>query len=285
LVSDPAAEVARVDEALSAWRQGDCVVGEHWFAHRFAPGLPLTDAGRVAREAGPGGVDLAESEVQGLMIVSQSCDVVRSCSERPFVEVCPLVELEDGVLRDVERGRRPQFAFVPGVAARRLAGDLDRIMTVEKAVVAAWQRTAACDTDEARRRLTLALARKRVRFAFPDDFGGAVRGLQDRLQQKHGKASDEGHALRSLREIRVHAAPSWDAREIELFFWFIRQTDALKPKGQSWDGLLAAWLRLITPEGRFRSIDGIVVTLDDLTARDYVESDPLDLDHLSVRIL
>lgn len=31
------------------------------------------------------------------------------------------------------------------------------------------------------------------------------------------------------------------------------------------------------------SIDGLVQTLDELTARDYVESDPLDLDHLSSR--
>jgi hypothetical protein len=28
-------------------------------------------------------------------------------------------------------------------------------------------------------------------------------------------------------------------------------------------------------------VEGAVVTLDDMTARDYVESDPLDLDHLS----
>lgn len=283
MAGDPAAEVVRIDEALRAWRQGDCVVGEYWFVHRFAPGRPLTEAAKAAAETQAGGVDLAESEVQGLMIVSQSCDVVRSCSERPFVEVCPLVELEEGVLKDVERGRRPQFTFVPGVAGRRLAGDLDRIMTVEKAVVAGWKRTAGCDTDAARRRLAFTLARKRVRFAFPDDFVVAVRALQERLQQKHGKASDEGDALRSLREIRVRAAPSWEAGEIDLLFWFIRKPDTEKPEGKSWDGLLEAWLRLVTPEGRFCSIDGTVATLDDLTARDYVESDPLDLDHLSLR--
>jgi hypothetical protein len=31
-------------------------------------------------------------------------------------------------------------------------------------------------------------------------------------------------------------------------------------------------------------VNGVVMTLDDLTARDYVESDPLDLDHLSSRL-
>jgi hypothetical protein len=39
----------------------------------------------------------------------------------------------------------------------------------------------------------------------------------------------------------------------------------------------------VRPEGRLRSVEGVVTSLDDLTARDYVESDPLDLDHLSAR--
>ena len=39
------------------------------------------------------------------------------------------------------------------------------------------------------------------------------------------------------------------------------------------DASLASW----------RQGNGGVMTLDDLTARDYVESDPLDLDHLSSR--
>lgn len=26
---------AEVDRALKAWRQGDCVLGEHWFVHRI----------------------------------------------------------------------------------------------------------------------------------------------------------------------------------------------------------------------------------------------------------
>jgi len=45
----------------------------------------------------------------------------------------------------------------------------------------------------------------------------------------------------------------------------------------------AAWLKRVPAAGRFATVDGAVLTLDDLTARDYVESDPLDLDHLSSR--
>jgi hypothetical protein len=127
--SDPPADIARIDEALQAWRRGECVLGEQWFAHRFAPAQPLTDEAKASAEAG---VDLAESETRGLMIVSQSCDVVRSCSERPFVEVCPVVQLEEDVFRQVQRGRRPQFAFVSRgrgptpLAPRAGAGDNER---------------------------------------------------------------------------------------------------------------------------------------------------------------
>lgn len=270
--------------ALRVWRQGDCILGEHWFVHRFAPALPLTEqAAKVVTDAGAAGVDLAESEVLGLMVTSQSCDVVRSCAERPFVEVCPLVELEEEVLKEVERGRRPQFAFVAGVAPRRLVADLDRVMTIEKAIVADWERTPGCNDDQARRRLASALARKRVRFAFPDDFTALAKKLHSRLADKHDKNSDEGRGLRALREIRVRAAPSWDAPDVAVFFWFIRNEDEADFEGKRWVDLLKDWLKLAPASGRFSSVDGLVATLEDLNAKDYVESDPLDLDHLSTR--
>jgi hypothetical protein len=40
-------------------------------------------------------------------------------------------------------------------------------------------------------------------------------------------------------------------------------------------------LRLCKPTGVVRSIDGEIIPLDHLTAREYVDSDPLDLGHLS----
>lgn len=260
------------------WRQGDCVVGEQWFVHRLAPAIPLTEeAADVAKEGG----DLAEAEVRGLVVLTQTCDIVRSCAERPYIEVAPLVKVDAGELRTIERGRRPRYAFVPGLKDNNLVGDLDRVMTVEKAVVANWERIAGCATDQEMRHFAQALARKRSRFAFPDDFTSLASKLQSRLQGKHDKQSDEGEALRALREIRVRAAPSWDADPVDIMFWFIRNEDEPDFKGQSWDKLLEGWLKLVPPTGRFNPVNGVVMTLDDMTARDYVESDPLDLDHLS----
>jgi hypothetical protein len=269
-----------VDSALSLWRQGDCVLGEHWFVHRFAPDRPLAGAARELANQGVD-VDLAESLVAGLVVLTQTCDVVRRCAERPYVEVAPLVEIEPKDRVMVERGRRPGYALIPALADRGLAADLDRTMTLEKPVMAAWTRTPGCRSDAEARSFARALARKRLRFAFPDDFTSLARKLQDRLIEKHGRESPEGEALRSLREIRVCVTPDWRSALVGVMFWFIRDDDASDFAGQSWDRHLEAWLRLVPPGGRFSSIEGQVVELGDLTAKDYIESDPLDLDYLS----
>jgi hypothetical protein len=156
-------------------------------------------------------------------------------------------------------------------------------MTVEKAVVAKWQLRAGCLTEEEARKFSLALARKRRRYAFPDDFAAFSRKLTDRLLEKHDRQSDEGRALRALREIRVHASPAWDAREVKLTFWFIHEDSEATFEGMGWDALLNVWLQLMPAAGRFKTTDGMVAALEDLTAKDYVESDPLDLNHLSTR--
>lgn len=271
---------ARIDEALKHWRQGDCVLDEQWFVFRMAPGAPLTDD---AVAAAADGAENAEGAVVGFAVLTQTCDIVRDCGDRPFVEVCPLVTVDEDKLNEIKRGHRPNYTHIPGVSDHRLVADLDRVMTVEKAVVAQWDRVAGCLDDNDARRLSLALARKRARIAFPDDFVSFVGPLKNRMSTKHDRESDEGRALRTLREIRVRAAPSWDAESIQLMFWFIRNEDQPTFEKQGWDALLTAWLSRIPAGGRFAEVLGMVLTLDDLTAREYVESDPLDLDHLSSR--
>jgi len=267
-----------VDNALAAWRQGDCVVGEQWFVHRLDSSTTFTSAGEDAVAAGG---DLAEQEVFGFVVVTQTCDIVRSCIDRPFVEVCPLVEVDANLLAEVGRAQRPAYAFVPGVSSCCLVADLDRTMTVEKPLVATWERTPGCQTDAEARSFALALARKRIRFAFPNDFNQFAKGLEKRLKEKHEKDSDEGRGLRALREIRVQASPAWRAARVELFFWFVRNDNDADFEGTSWADLLSKWLALLPPKARFVAVDGNVSTLLDMTAADYVGSDQLDLDHMS----
>jgi hypothetical protein len=279
-VASPDPDLADLDARLAAWRQGDCVLGAHWFLFRADPTRPLTAASQGSCDDVTGNT---EAEVPGFVVLTQTCDLVRRCAERPFVELAALASLSPDDWRQAERGRLPRYALVPGVAEQRLAADLDRVMSVEKAIVAGWDRAAGCRTDDEARAFALALSRKRARAAFPDDFVALVSPLQRRIIEKHDKASAEGRALQALREVRVRAAPSWDAPAVELTFFFIREDDAPDFEGRSWADHLRAWLGLVKANARFQPVDGLVLTLDDLTARDYVESDLLDLGYLSGR--
>lgn len=268
----------QIDAALREWRQGDLALEESWFVHVGDGSAPLSEAAAQAPDAG---VQALTSEVAGLVVVTQTCDVVRSCATRPYVEVAPLMEVSEDDLHSVKRGRRPGHATLPVLERVRLVADLDRVMTVEKSIVATWKRTAGYTDDADGRAFAQCLARKRVRFAFPDDFTALAKKLQGRLTEKHDKATDEGRGLRSLREIRVRAAPSWDGTAVSIFFWFVRDDGDSDFEGKSWADLLKEWLKLVPAAGRFTSVDGQMVTLRDMVAEEYVESDPLDLDHLS----
>lgn len=271
-------EAKRIDASLREWRQGDLALEESWFIHVGDGALPLSEAAAHA-ESGP---QALTSEVLGLVLVTQTCDVVRSCVTRPFIEVAPLVRVSEDDLHQVKRGRRPAHATLPVLEKELLVADLDRVMTVEKSIVASWKRTPGFTQDADGRAFAQSLARKRVRFAFPDDFTGIAKRLYARLGDKHDKNTDEGRGLRALREIRVCASPSWDAASTEIFFWFIREDADATFEGKSWAELLKDWLKLVPATGRFTSIDGHVATLQEMTAEDYVSSDPLDLDRLSM---
>lgn len=275
-------EVAEIDAALKEWRQGDLALDELWFVHIGDPAEPLTEASAGASDEG---LQALMSQADGLVVVTQTCDVVRTCAVRPYIEVAPLVQVREGDLLAIQRGRRPALATLPALLPSNLAVDLDRVMTVEKSIVAKWKRTPGYTLDADGRAFAQALSRKRARFAFPDDFIDRAKRLQGRLSDKHEKNTSEGRGLRALREIRVQATPSWDADQVALFFWFIcaGEDSATTSDGECWADRCSEWLSLVPKTGRFTKVDGQVVTLDGLTGAEYVGSDPLDLDHLSLR--
>ncbi|WP_394836095.1 hypothetical protein LVJ94_04220 [Pendulispora rubella] len=269
-----------IDTRLKEWRQGDLACHENWFVHIGDGSSGLTPEAADAEH----GVQLLQGYAPGLVVLTQTCDIVRSCIDRPFIEVAPLVEVSGEDALQVKRARRPQYAHIPALCERRLVAHLDRTMTVEKSVVAQWERTAGWSTDAEARDFAKALARKRARFAFPDDFVDIVGPLQDRISNRHEKAAVDGLALRALREIRVAASPSWDNEIVDLHFSFVRKDEQSTFDGKQWDELLEGWLALVKPDSqsRFKTVEGAILQLKDLTAQEYVESDPLDLDHLSI---
>lgn len=268
--------LARIDAALQNWRQGDVVLGQAYeLVYLANTDLPLSPASAASPDTG---LQYVGEEVAGFLVQTQTCDLVRSCQDRAYVQLHPLVQVAPDFLADVKKGRRPAYAYVPGLAEQGLVADLDRIMTVEKAVLADWLRIPGWHSDDEGRRLTDALIRKIGRFAFPDDFNLLCQSLQRRLKTKHEKQSDEGKALQALREIRVQASPSWSSPRIEIFFWFVLEEDS---EASLAGKHLETWLALVPAKQPYCQIDGQIVFLEDLTAQEYLSSERLDLDYLS----
>jgi hypothetical protein len=117
---------------------------------------------------------------------------------------------------------------------------------------------------------------------FPNDFVKWIGKFRDSIKGKHGAPlSEEGAALRALREIRVTASPKWEAPEIDLFFHFVREEQQPDGPSKSWYLWLGRWLDSLKPAGRFKRVDGVVLPSSHIPLSDYWASDQLDLDHLS----
>jgi len=266
------AAIERIDATIAACRQGDCYLGVRDF---ITLGRALTEDGEIDDW-------LATSEV-GFVILTQTCDIVRTCVVRPVVEVAPLIEVDQKTLDEVVGWRRPGLAFIPGLADKRLVADLDRTMTVEKAVIAGWDRIVGLQSDDEIRFFQRVLARKRQRFAFPDEFTEFVKPLQNRLIEKHGKETSEGAALRALQEIRVAASPSWNSGQVHLIFYFIRKDGSPESfDGRSWGEWCEDWMKRLPVDKYFINSEGLIVDYRSMSAAEYLQSDALDLERLSV---
>lgn len=269
---------AAVDEAVREWRQGDFVLGEMWFVFQVDPALPLSFD---VPDGADFGEDVVMSEVPGFMIVSQTCDIVRATVHRPFVQVCPLVAPSPDEFELAQRGRIARYAYIPELRGEGLVGDLDRCMTVEKAVVAGWVRHQGCVDDVQRRQLAAALARSRSRPALPDDFRDWIARYRKRVIEKHGKQNDEGSALRAIDEVRVLASPSWEEPTVSISFIYILNDDLDPSQVAGVESHVVAWHTLLTSGSRFSLRSHRLGYLDDFSALEYLSSDLLDVDHVS----
>ena len=272
--------VQRVNACLRSRRQGDVLELEAltWVV---MPGIALT--AEAAASAGDGLTSVAAASAHPMAVISQTCDVVRDCEQRRFLLLAPVVTLEKSKAGLARRGSSPRYVHLPGLGDDAFV-DLDRVVTIEKSVVleAVWHR--GLPEENSQRLFGERVARSFSRFAFPDDLIHAVQGLVERIKEKHVKDSNEGKALRTLKEIRITGVPSWHADEIDTFISFSPATreEALQlMEEQAWDELIDEWIGRTKQFGSIRRVDGMMIPLDEMAARDYLNSDPLDLEHLS----
>lgn len=259
---------------LREWRQGDFA----WDRSGFLVATQIASDGPAPA--------LVKDSVVGLVVVSQTCDIVNFGPGKQWVVACPLVEVDEQSLPHIQAGRTPAFALVDGAPTCTVA-DLGRMMSLQKKALAGMERQPGCLSDHGRRRFACALERKFGRFAFPDDFSRKVlKPLRDRIREKHGKsASEVGRVYRSIDHVRVTASPSWlDHDKISVGFRFVVAPEETREAELSdIDEIVRAEMKRVRWPDKYRPQDPpyFISTMDDMTARDWVESIALDFNFLS----
>lgn len=161
MTGTPTEKITLINGALEKWRQGDFfLAGDLFFIHLADLARPLTsEAKEIAVERAEAGdsleVEGVASTVIGYVVITQTCDVVRDCKIRSYVELSPMVELKESTVKETRLLRRPAFAYVPGAAAQNLVADLDRIITIEKTILSDYDPTPGCRDDSERRSLPM----------------------------------------------------------------------------------------------------------------------------------
>lgn len=183
--------------ALATYRQGDVLPDLH-----------------DIHVAGPDGAVIAVDCPLGVVVVSQTCDVVQP--HRPGIQVARRIQLPPGDAQEARDGKRPRFAHLPQVGEQDFA-DLDVIGTVAKACIATYARWPGVTGPRQVRRFAGGVARKFSRFAFPDDVTPWLRPLEELISSKARKEnSPEGKVLRAVVELRVEDANDWTGSPYDL---------------------------------------------------------------------
>lgn len=262
---NPPTNAARAAASLSEWRQGDYVLDGCPFV-QLAPG-----------EGKPAAAEAVEDEACiGLVLVSQTCDIV---GDHPNIVLCPMVEVAEQDAANIKAGRTPQFAFIEHAPKPNIVADLSRMMTVDRALVAGWTRKQGFSDEELQHKFAYALERKFGRFAFPDAFNASIAKFHADIRKKHGKETDIGKALATLKEIRVRATPNWDANPADILLYFLFDPPVEPAHLQLMRAELTKLVDKITWTDGYRwEMEGkfLLVAPEDITGRDYADSVALD---------
>lgn len=251
---------------LDEWRQGD---------------LSLAAIEVPAIVNGEEGLEWQALDAEhGVMIVSQSCDIIRSVDTRPFVQVAALVQATDEEIARAIRLETPSRIHLGCLVDKGLLIDLDVTATVHKEVVASWERTLGCQSDEERRRVGASLARYRQRFAFPDDFNALVQPIRRWVESKRSKESAHGRFVRAMHEVRVRC-DDWQ-NPTELTFYAIVKEIPEAAEYVEWQKAAKSLKdKAEQAKNTYPIPDFQIVRYCDLSAAEYLSSERLDWDGLS----
>jgi hypothetical protein len=278
-----------INRILDDWRQGDVVLGAGFpFLHLADVRLPLTPqalelAGIRANDSSP--YMAVPIDVVGFVVLSQTCDIILPCQNRPMIQVATLEQVDAKQMPMIKTGQNLRRLFIPALETKYIAANPDFVMTVEKSVLAKLDknlRIRGVTNEHELLMFAQRITRRFERFAFPSEFVAAMQPIRTWLDKKVGKNSAEGRLYNSVQEIRAECFPSWNslAPDVTLMFIFEDRRHITEEAERLIDGLI----RKFKPTDHFdERPDFQLLTHEDVTARRYLETVPLELDYLSTR--
>jgi hypothetical protein len=258
-------------EALSAWRQGDFTVERFHF--------PVISASAHDE------IDIGFTDACGWVVITQTCDIVNFGPNKDYVSICPIVEGSEQFQKDVTNGVTPAGAPLELRIQKNHVIDLGRTASIHKRALLEVARKDGFSTDHTRSVFAQCLERRYGRFAFPDWLStGPLRQLRDRAREKHKTGGPLGDVYKAVDEFRVRGNPDLESHGSAIGFYAL--VDAEKEKKTTRQDIRKELLELA---GKFNWPDAYVkedefftiVTLDEMSAREFRESHAVDLDFIS----
>ncbi len=267
-------------QRLADWQQGD-------FSLECGK-LVFRDVVESDDEIGEESDCFDEETVLGFVVISQTCDVIRDPVDtfHKFVSVCPLVEIEIKNLSNIEKGKVPRFGLIANTP-ENVVVDFSRTMSVSKELLVTWERQCGCPSEKEQLLFSKSLERFFGRFAYPDAFNDSLIPFRNAVHNKYYKNSLFGKALRSIRELRVCPHANWnspDSVPITLIVVLDEEIEReIKDRNEIYKQIkpIIDEINWKTPFSLHEEQGIRLAGLRDLTASEYLDSYPLDLNSLS----
>jgi len=273
--NEPNAELKELRAALAPWRQGDFTISTGEFPVAFLNENEVIEAGW--------------DTVQGLVVVSQTCDIVNAIDLDDVVVVAPMVEVTEGLLESIKFGTTTVGAVIEHSLLPTDVADLRYLATIRKTSLVKMERKGGFSSEQTRDVFVNALERRYGRFAFPDSLSnGPVITIRNRAKSLRKKDSPKANVYKSLRSVRLAAAPDFDTPGARIQFLlvlndppqvFAKAEDIIEELESQAKADRFDWPAAFEKETPlFR-----VVTMDSLSAREWDSSRHVDLDFISWR--
>lgn len=146
----------------------------------------------------------------GVVILSQTCDVVRDPRHRPNVLVAPVLEAPTKQqLSDARRGRAPLLLHLPDLdGSGEKVADLQYAASVPKSSVIGTvllSRHTTADSSSDAAHLGARVGRTYSRFAFPDEVHDLTDALSKKARETSGSSKPFGRVIDHLEDLRLKA--------------------------------------------------------------------------------